>query len=435
MTEVAEVNAAASQEVDVEKGVNLRDPPAATTTDEAGAPCRAAQRPSTPFTPAGAPGRIAPRPSLSPYTPVDPKCCCASGSTWSAWDVEKVTQLGVNLSAFFFAFLQWGQIITNFRNPEEMLGLRWDGYGAGAMGDLILASLFCNLGEYAQARVNILGTISTLVPIIQMFAYSPPWSPGPALVPPLPFFIMIAIALAGMVLIFIRFCGKGEKAFARWMKICAILGGGLVGYMLVYEMQHDMGFDVRYPMWAKGNDLAVFCSGFVVLLVLVWCKMTTDNTGAWLATFLFMYMPLPQIWQNIKRPASAVDFNISWIYFCTLGNGLGLARAIHIDSKLWMTGTIWACLTGGLLMSGSVLSANRKLPEPFLTPLTEHLLMAFNLSFLVYFCCLVTFFTRKNLVVKPQMEAPTGASKEKSSPGSTRWCAVLVWGLRRGVFS
>jgi hypothetical protein len=326
---------------------------------------------------------------------------CAARLCAAFQDADKATELGVNLSIFFFLFLQQGQIIANFRKPEGMLGLRWNGYVAGAMGDLILASFFCNIGELAQASVNVFGTIAALINMIQMFAYRPPGSPDPVLVPTLPFFMIMAVVVVGLLVISLRFCGKGKEAFAKWKHIMTILGGAVVTFTLNYEVLDDLGVRAKFPILMKCTSSVTAATGFAVLLCMVLLNKTNDTTGPWLATILFMYAPLPQIYENLLHPASAEDFKRSFIYCNTIANGLGLARAIYTRNALWMTGAGWSCFAG-VMMSASCVIASARLDDPFMTDVNRGCLISFNVAFLVYAAMLYNFLPRK----KQEVEEP-----------------------------
>jgi hypothetical protein len=401
MTQVTEVNVAAPEEVDTESGTTTTEEvdtetgktatirlgdvfaeewtfeQATTTTGEASGPCRCASR------------------------------LCATFK-----DVDKATNLGVNLSLFLFLFLQQGQIIKNFRDPDSMAGLRWNGDGAGAMADLIMATFFCSIGETGQARVNIFGTISNLIPVIQMFAYRPPGSPNPALVPALPFFVYVTLVVVGLIIVLMRFGGRWESTFARWVKITTVLGGALVAYTLTYEIQCDLGFTEKRPVVTKATNVAAMLAGGAVLLCMVLLKKTGDSTGPWLATLLYIYMPLPQIWENFVHPASAADLSTSFIYFYVTANGLGLARAMYTRCWMWVIGAGWACMLG-VVMSAGVVMASARLPEPFLTPLNLCALIGFNAAFIVYGALLYFSLGRKKQPVdEPQHQDPTHAGAD-----------------------
>jgi hypothetical protein len=318
-------------------------------------------------------------------------------------DADKATELGVNVSLFFVAFIEQGQIVANFRHPEDMVGLRWNGYWAGSMHDFILASFFVSIGEPAQARVNIFAGLMIFFPLLQMFAFRLPGSSEPGLVPPLPFFILVAVIIFGMIIISLSFTGKGKDAFGRWMQCLTILGGALVAFSLSYEIQHDLGFEKAWPSLAKSINIGASSAGSVLLLLMLLLKKTSKSTGPWLATLLFMYMPLPQIRENFVRPASAAGFSTVWIYCFVMANGLGLARAMYTGNVLWVTGAAWSCFTG-VLMSASVLVASARLPEPILTPLENWCLISFNAAVLAYATMLYVLLWGKKQPVKELKE-------------------------------
>jgi hypothetical protein len=333
---------------------------------------------------------------------------CLGGRLIDAFhDVDKATELGVTLSVFCLVFHLWGQITCNFMNPKGMEGLRWPGYVARAMADLMLASSFCSAGETAQAGANILGTISALTIVIQMSVYKLPTTFTSAsylrlfkgLVPPMAYLLTLAIVVPGVVVVLVRMCGRGKTTFDKWMRIATMLGGAVVGYTVNCEIQRDLDFDASAG-FVVGTSAVV---GFVVVYCTVLLNKTTDNTGVLLVTLLVLYVPLPQIWENFFRPASGAGFDISQIYLSMLGNGLVLARGLHIQNKTWIIRAGWSCLVGGVLQSLSLLIANARLVHaPFLTQLSAILLLAFNGAFLLYASLLVAFMRRSTLVEGPQ---------------------------------
>jgi hypothetical protein len=430
MTEVPEVNVAAPEEVDskdatvaapedgdTKNGMSQNsalDPQAVISDWHAicGFACKVfflEEVDSTEATVA-APEEVDTKNGMSQNSAFDPQagapCRCFSRLCAAFQDADKATELGVNVSLFFVALIEQGQIVANFRHPEDMVGLRWNGYCAGSMHDLILASFFCSIGEPAQTRVNIFGCLITFFPLLQMFAYRLPGSPEPGLVPPIPFFILTAVIISGLLIISLRSCGKGKDAFDRWMHFLTMLGGALVAFSLTYEIQDDLGVNASRPVLAKAINGGAGSAGFVLLLCMVLMKRTSNSTGPWLATLLFMYMPLPQIRENFVHPASAADFAIEWIYCFVMANGLGMARAVYTRNVLWVTGAAWSCFAG-VLMSASVVVASARLPEPILTPLELCCLISFNVAVLAYAAMLYVLLGRK--------KQPGKALKEEDS--------------------
>jgi hypothetical protein len=336
--------------------------------------------------------------------------CRCDGLRAAYFDVDKATKLGVKLSLVFLIFKLWGQIINNSRNPTEMESLRWPDYAIGAMADLILASFFCSIGETVQAGVNIFGAISALTIVTQMCVYKPPAFTrafDPHSVPATAAIFLPSIVIPGVVIILMKMCGKGEEVFARWMQMTPALGGGLVAYTISYEAQRHLGFETTDHNLMKASNAAALVVGFVILFCMALLKQTTGNTSGLLAMIVCMLQPLPQIWENFVRPASAAGVDISAVYLAMLGNGLGLARGWYIRNAIWIVGAGWACFIGGMLQSSSVLIANARVLAPFLTPLSHNVLIAFNLAFLCYACQLFSFVRRRRPMEESQNKEPT----------------------------
>jgi hypothetical protein len=97
---------------------------------------------------------------------------------------------------------------------------------------------------------------------------------------------------------------------------------------------------------AIGSLLLVLKSRYVALESLLL------KLGGWLATFLFMWMPLPQIYNILTQgEPAAKSLSMGFVVLLTLGNGLGSTRAFYIKEKVWFTGAFWGLIVGGWLTS------------------------------------------------------------------------------------
>ena len=62
----------------------------------------------------------------------------------------------------------------------------------------------------------------------------------------------------------------------------------------------------------------------------VWCTL-----GAWIATLLFMVMPVAQLIKNYTQPDSLEGIAIGSVLLGALGNGLMIPRALFLRDVIW----------------------------------------------------------------------------------------------------
>lgn len=111
----------------------------------------------------------------------------------------------------------------------------------------------------------------------------------------------------------------------------------------------------------------------------------TAKLGGWLATFLFMWMPLPQIYNILQKgePAAA-SLSMGFVMLLTLGNGLGSTRAFYIKEKVWFTGAFWGLIVGGWLTLAVTCNAA---PQKC----SWQALLCYTIMLCVYFITIIVF--------------------------------------------
>jgi hypothetical protein len=70
--------------------------------------------------------------------------------------------------------------------------------------------------------------------------------------------------------------------------------------------------------------------------------------GAWLATLLFMFMPIAQIHSVFSNSVGMHGLALPSFLMGAAGNLLMLPRAIMTQNRIWFVGSAWAVLVGGL---------------------------------------------------------------------------------------
>lgn len=310
-----------------------------------------------------------------------------------ARNLDVITDWAVALSTIPFLFLMIPQIITNFQTPGK---LAWAGIASGGLGNLLLASFFAAANETKQACIQMIGALTNIFVVVQIFMFKGP--SGNHGVPVVPFATLMVLSAIGLVMPVSSMCGTMKGPFQVWLKLTTVIGMGALFFSCANLVTgtwqvHDDGLVIRGAATAAGLLL-----GMVVLLT----GRATDSVGGALATVLFMFMPIPQLVGNLANPAQRLpQFNLAFLYLVTLGNGLGMFRAIFIRNWIWLTGAAWGCFVGGVLLSITCVIGNRQLPEPKFSTATEVLLLSF-MSFFILFSLIFLRYDREAQELKRQ---------------------------------
>lgn len=258
--------------------------------------------------------------------------------------MDKLSRLAVNLATFAYLPLQVPQIVKNFQAKDrtDLAGLAWQGTTTGALGNLLLCTYFASKREWAAVRVQAIGAITNFAVVVQI------WHAGYC--PQIPFFVFLAIIGVGLVIPSLKAVRcLPERAFSAWQEATTAIGLGallsLVGSTIVPD-----------------NDVVLGATGLVgvlvmlVLLVLRPPKLVPllGRLSGWLATYLFMFMPVPQVIENLLDHEKAKSFAIGFAVLAAIGNGLCTSRALFTKDSVWFTGAIWGTLVGGWLTAMSV---------------------------------------------------------------------------------
>lgn len=313
---------------------------------------------------------------------------------WQEPDMDKISDFAVTLSTLPFLFIQMGQIIANFDKPKK-IPAAWTGLVSGGMGNLLLCTFFTDGGEWAQARVQAIGAITNIFVVAQAR-----FLPEEPLVEIEPFLVVIILMVSGLVIPLLKALGKCDRLFAYWLKMTTVIGATVLCFSLVYSILDDGARLLddsaetsrtcapKDESGRKGPDLLipgiVSLVGCLASALCVFLGITTSSTGGILATALFMYMPVPQLFKNLVDASAATGFSLGFVYFGTSGNGLGLARALYTRNYVWLAGSSWGCFVGGVLMSITLLIANKNCDVSFMTKGSVATLIVFNAVFIIY---------------------------------------------------
>jgi len=284
---------------------------------------------------------------------------------------DRLTNLAVNLATFAYLPLQVPQIWKNHlaKTDAELEGLAWQGFTTGALGNLLLCTYFTGKAEWAAVRVQAIGCITNYIVIVQI--YWAGFCPAPA------FFAVSGVIGLGLVMPLLKVVRVlPDSAFAVWQKATTVIGMGslfsLVGSTIVPKNDYVLG----------GSALAgVLLAGGLLLARTPCITRLLATLGGWLATLLFMFMPVPQILNNFLDAELAKSFALGNAILATIGNGLCVSRALFIKDAIWFTGAIWGTVVAGFVMCLSVSVAGQ---------LEWSVLIAYSAALLLYLALVAT---------------------------------------------
>jgi len=302
------------------------------------------------------------------------------GWQWLVFNYNHVTNICINVSAFFFFPCNFPQIYKKYINLaacnlQPFDALAWQAYGMGGLGDLCMSTYFASQNEWAAVRFQVFGTSTSWVVLYQMCMAGK--TPFPALVG------LSVVYGMGLLMAATKACGIcPEKVFTTWQEFTTPIGMGACcfSFMDSFIFPHDDPADTN-PI-----SMYVGAAGFVFMLVVCLVRPAKlmpimGSVSAWLATFLFMFMPIAQIlavYKEIDNPeAVSKGFSLLAAILGAIGNGLGSVRAFHTKDAIWYIGAMWGCLLGGWGCSVVVWMANA-LDTHILAALTAFLVFWFS---------------------------------------------------------
>jgi len=269
---------------------------------------------------------------------------------WLIVNYNYVSLICINVSAFFFLPSNFPQIYKNVvnlaaHNLAPFDALAWQAYGMGGLGDLSMSTYFASQDEWAAVRFQVFGTSTSWVIIVQM------WMAGKC---PLPALVCLSLIYGtGLLMVATKACGiVPKKVFQKWQEFTTPIGMGAC----CFSFMDSFIFPHTNP--ADTNPTAVYVGifGFFFMMVVVLLQPpklmpVIGSVSAWLATFLFMFMPVAQIiaiYRDLANPDDVKKgFSLLAAILGAIGNGLGSVRALHTKDAIWYIGAMWGCLLGG----------------------------------------------------------------------------------------
>lgn len=249
-----------------------------------------------------------------------------------------------------FLLMQFPQIILNTHNlisgsDSVLFAVEWTAQLTSLMGNLSLLTYFVNKRERGASIVQAVGVLTTLVVLLQLAI---------AGAMPLPVFIATTIAcLIGFIVNSLNYTDLiTEDAWNIWTHILGV--GGM--YVLTQVV-----WCTFVPYLPRSKLPGIIAA--VLLLVLIqlgnWGQLPAallnvlEGISGWIATLLFMWSPVSQLYANIRNPDNLHGLSVFTILLALIGNGMLIPRALFIRDLMWFTGSSWGCTVQGwaLLLS------------------------------------------------------------------------------------
>ncbi len=283
-----------------------------------------------------------------------------------SWDF--LTQRFVKISWGVFGLLQLPQLWANTVNlaaahpllqsaigligaaPGHLAaisGIPFIGVLSGILADSILMSYFIGSKEYPPAVVQTIGVVMASLMLSQVALAG--------FVPLAIYFTALPLILAHLAINALKWSGHlpkkiaGVPIWSAWEKGLSLLGLFLLPAGVASMFIHSsLGL---FP-FALGGAAALSGLGFMIAesrgkLSKKW-QSHWSSFGAWLATLLFMFMPLAQIHSIFINAAGVHGLALPSFFMGAMGNLLMLPRAIMTQNRIWFVGSAWAVLVGGL---------------------------------------------------------------------------------------
>ncbi|KAF7831538.1 maltose excess protein 1-like, chloroplastic isoform X1 [Senna tora] len=263
-----------------------------------------------------------------------------------------------------FLLLQLPQIILNAQNllagnKAALFAVPWLGMLTSLLGNLSLLSYFAKKREKEAMVVQTLGVVSTFVVLVQLAL---------AEAMPLPHFLATSVVVAsGLILNFTNYFGLLNAGIWGFWEDFITVGGLSVLPQIMWST-----FVPYVPNSIIPGTTAFVIAVLAVIMVIFLFPLFIFQTirryytgkartgklseegvrfvgliSGWTATFLFMWMPVSQMWTNFLNPENIRGLSALSILLAMIGNGLMIPRALFIRDFMWFLGSAWATLLYG----------------------------------------------------------------------------------------
>ncbi|XP_057869568.1 maltose excess protein 1-like, chloroplastic isoform X2 [Cryptomeria japonica] len=258
------------------------------------------------------------------------------------WDL--MTARVAEFAILPFLLMQFPQIILNAQNliagnESALFAVEWTAQLTSLMGNLSLLSYFVNKRERGASIVQAAGVLTTLIVLLQL-----------AIAGAMPLLVFCATAAACLIgfavnsLNYTNFISDGA-----WKVWTDILG---VGGMYVLTQVVWLTFVPRLPRSKlPGIIAAALLLVFIELANWGWLPAALlsilEGISGWIATLLFIWSPVSQLYSNIRNPANLHGLSVFTILLALVGNGMLIPRALFIRDMMWFTGSSWGSIVQG----------------------------------------------------------------------------------------
>ena len=234
----------------------------------------------------------------------------------------------------------------------------------------MLLSYFTERRERAACVNQTIGICSTLVVIAQLHAAGS--VPGPV------FVAVVAIAAAGLLLPAANWAGarvrSASPVWRAWERLIALIGAAVI-CQLAASMVIDLPTRAASATAALALGAAAAAGARAALPMLRGggggggggaaagglpapsSSSSFATVYGWLATVLFMLMPLPQLLRNFtsaRADCAASAVSQQTLLLAIVGNGLMIPRALFSRDLPWLVGSSWGMLVMGVIQLASV---------------------------------------------------------------------------------
>ncbi|KAG6494236.1 hypothetical protein ZIOFF_049255 [Zingiber officinale] len=228
---------------------------------------------------------------------------------------------------------------TSGEVDDEIPMLTWQGMLTGLLGNMTLLSYFAKKKEVEAIVVQTLGVLSIYV-VLGQLAMAQAMS--------LPYFAVISVlVVSGLVLNFVNYFGwLSAGLWLVWEDFITVAGISVLPQVM---------WSTFVPFLPK-SILPGVISFVIALGAIILARMRKlpekmvafiRSISAWIATLLFMWMPIAQMWTTYLNPDNIKGLSAFTILLGMIGNGLMIPRALFIRDLIWFTGASWASFLHG----------------------------------------------------------------------------------------
>ena len=278
---------------------------------------------------------------------------------WPTFTERLASAAALPLALLFVPQIRENAIHIANGNAHLLSALPYRGYLLGLVGNLLLFSYFANRRERSAAFNQALGVVSTSIVIMQLCTAG--FVPRP-----------LALAIAGINMLGIilpmhrmRIQTRADSGSNRH---AGHEGGGMVWRIWEVALLGVGALTLVHVSgtWISSMTAVVALGAFARTRQLP--RVPIATVYGWMATLLFMLMPLPQLIHNLVVAFASTSSSSGGIIgarspppvssltviLALVGNALMVPRAMAVGDMPWLVGSTWGMLVMGLLQLVSI---------------------------------------------------------------------------------